>query len=194
MRLAQLVDRHRCLGLVTVAQSRRWKQCAASSQKGRPASSFPCLNPPTAGSQQPARALSPLLFPLWRCSHTSLWRCIMVELDTVIFLPFLTVNCLSCLCAQAQKKRKDPSVIISTFWVWQCDSRWQASCDRLVVKSSATIFSLSDTTVRCENKDSYQNIYLFLSEYSRHNFKVRLVHWCWNVYDLKFVSQSDNKT
>lgn len=29
----------------------------------------------------------------------------MLELDTVIFLPFLTVNCLSCLCAQAQKKK-----------------------------------------------------------------------------------------
>lgn len=132
---------------------------AASSQKGRPASSFPCLNPPTAGSQQSPWALSPLLFPLWRCSHTSLWRCIMVELDTVIFLPFLTVNCLFCLCAQAE----DPSVIISIFWVWHWDNRWQASRERLVVKSSAAIFSLSDTTVRCENKDSNQNIYLFLS-------------------------------
>lgn len=41
----------------------------ASSQKGRPASSFPRLNPPTAGSQQPPGALSPLLFLLWRCPH-----------------------------------------------------------------------------------------------------------------------------
>lgn len=198
--LVQLVDRRGCLRLVTVAQSRRWKQCSFLTER-QTCFFFPSSEP----SHCWIAAASPSTQPT-AVSFVTLFTHIIVEVyygrAGYCSLPFLAVNCLSCLCAQAQlkekKKKKDPSVIISTFWVWQWDSRWQASHDRLVVKSSATIFSPSDTSVCCENKDSYQNIYLFLSEYSQHNFKVRLVHCCWTVSkqsdDLKFVLQSCNQT
>lgn len=54
-----------------------------SSQKESGCFFFICLNPPTAGSQQSPRALSPLLFFFVTLfTRTTVWRCYMVELYT----------------------------------------------------------------------------------------------------------------
>ncbi len=53
-----------------------------SSQKGRPAPSLYVWTHPLLDLSSLPELSAHWCFSLWRCSHTSVWRCIMVELST----------------------------------------------------------------------------------------------------------------